>query len=195
MTSEQAAFTTALAATLTSRRPDRLSIELIASTPDDGLTELVFETLWRMWEEDFACDTAQLLASLPEGARCLYLTSIAEGQVLNGGFAQLYQNGYGRQRDDMVRAFDYFSAAKYAALMREANKVYGKNRLRIWIFSGRTGQLQRKLFQRDLLPSMLPDLENLDSRFYEDEGELGTFRVAKIRATPDSFVLRSAAQR
>lgn len=114
---------------------------------------------------------------------------------MNGGYAQLYQNGYGGLSDQMALAFDFFSSAKYAALMREANQVYQQKKLLIWIFSGRTGRLLRNLFQRNLLPSKLPALELLDSQFYEAEGELDAFRVAKIRSSPQSFVPRGAGTR
>lgn len=188
MTIKDPAFASALEATLNRLPRQGLCVELLESTPDEDLTELVFNCLSDLWERKYGYDTDRLLASLPAGARCLYLTSMVEGQVLNGGYAQLYKNGYGRHAEDFVHAFDYFSAVKYASLMREANKVYRKNRLLIWIFSGRTGYFLLHLFQRNLLPSKLPELEDLDDQFYAVEGELDAFRIAKIRSDPGSFV-------
>ncbi len=107
-----------------------------------------------------------------DAARYICLTTIAEGQVSNGGFVQLHQNGYGRFSDEIVHAFDFFSASKYAALTREANALYRKNRLLVRLFSGRTGLILRKTFQRDLLASTLPELEVLDDQFYAMEGDL-----------------------
>ena len=188
MTTEDTAFNNALAATLARKPAGELSVQFINSTPDDELSERVFSSLHHAWVEDFGCNTDRLLASLPEGARALYLTSIAEGQVMNGGYAQLYKNGYGPLSGAMVQAFDYFSASRYAGMTREANKIYQKNRLLIWVFSGRTGHILLNLFQRDLLPSRLPELELLDSQFYAAEGELEALRIAKIRSSPESFV-------
>lgn len=190
MTIRDRALKAGLAAALTQRQRGELTLDLINSTPDDELAELIFDAHWARWGKEFGGDTGRLLASLPEGARYLCLTTIAEGQVSNGGFAQLYQNGYGYFAEDIVRAFDYFAAAEYAALTREANQIYRKNRLLIWLFSGRTGLLLRHLFQRDLLPSKLPELELLDNHFYAMEGDLAALRIAQIRLSPGSFLPR-----
>lgn len=165
-----------------------MSVALINATDDVDVVELVTSAIGRKWADELSHDTDILLASLTEGARFLYLTCIADGQVSNGGYAQLYQNGYGRFSEDFVEAFDYFGAREHASLTRAANKVYDSNRRLIWWHGLRIASTLRRTLGTNSLSSKLPALDLLDSAFYEAEDELNVVRLAKIRNSPESFV-------
>jgi hypothetical protein len=166
------------------RRPKlgEVTVEVIKSVPDDDVEQFIIDGVESKLAE-VNHDTARLLPLLPTGARALYLTWIVEAEVMNGGFNQLYWNGYGRYANDMVRAFEFFSAVKHAGLMREAIKVRAKERILMGALK-LIGTIQAFSWS-----CRLSKLDPLDDRFYDITETLSSFRVPKIRSNPALFSL------
>jgi len=95
----------------------QLTPEILATIPDEKLEQAVV---------DYATDkigdahknAKEIVGALPSGVRALYITWIVEAEV-----NRYYWNSSGQFSDDAVGALEFFSAAKHAELMREANRI------------------------------------------------------------------------
>ena len=159
-----------------------VTVDLIKSASDDEVEQLIMDAVESRLSE-FNYDTARLLATLPIGVRALYLTWVVEAEVENGGFNQLYWNGYGKFANDMVKAFEYFAATKHAVLMREAIQVREKEKF-LMGFLKLIGNLHAFSYS-----CRWSKLDPLDDKFYDIPEKLSSLRVPKIRSNPASFAL------
>jgi hypothetical protein len=153
---------------------------ILAQIPDDKLEQAVFDyaALKLKGHEE---DPAATVAALPAGVRALYLTWTVEAEVNNGGFNQYYWNGGERFADEAAGSFEFFSAPRHAALMREANVVRSRE-------SGAMSKFQERgtieAFSESYKETRMGPL---DGRFYKLDENLSALRIAKIRSEPALF--------
>ena len=173
-----------LAATMDAYRNRKIHTELtpeiLASIPDDKLEDAVFDYVIAKVGDDSEHEVA-IVAKLPIGAQALYITSLVDGEVRNGGFNQFYWNPSGRFTDQAAEAFEFFSAHEHAALMREANSVRAMEADKMKKFEerGTTQAFSDSYKETQLGP--------LDDKYYELKEDLGKLRIAKIRSMPEFF--------
>jgi len=99
--------------------PERLDPDVLAAISDDVLEFVLVSYIGdRIRGPDD--DEATLLLKLPEALRIWYLTFIVDGDVLNGGFNQLFFNLPIAVLNDAPTAFEKARMPKAAQLMRAA---------------------------------------------------------------------------
>ena len=162
-----------------------LTIENINLSTDDDLDQLVMDGL----EEIFsACNynTANFIKRLPFELKAFYLTWVVEGEVNNGGFNQLYWNGYGYYANDALQAFIFFGAKEHANIMSEAITIRKKESVFISLLKiiGTTRAFSYSY--------KISKLNIADAKFYNINESLSSLRVAKIRENPNFFALASS---
>lgn len=157
-----------------------LDPETLASIPDDKVEQAVVDYVVTKMDGHYEKE-ARIVAALPPGARSLYLTWVVEAEVNNGGFNQYYWNTSDQFAEAAAEAFEFFSAADHAALMREANRVRAQEKAAMERFK-RQGTVEA--FSKSYDESKLGPL---DERFYKLEEHLSTLRIKKIRAVPLMF--------
>ncbi len=74
--------------------------------------------------------TGESLASLNWQQNTLLAYGIFKDEVMNGGFVQLIQNGYGGYifRNPFAKSIRLFGVSRLATLVNKAGKIYSKNR-------------------------------------------------------------------
>ena len=142
---------------------------LADATSDDNYLDLLVEAY-----EDFASPNAPLakLDSFTNEAAVLLLFSTLKGQVENGGFIQLIQNGYGPAIFDSPLSHDLtrWGATQTAELLDKARAIYQAHR----------GYLERPraLSEFSALHKEFTQFEALENHFYD----LAASQTASVRA-------------
>jgi hypothetical protein len=157
-----------------------LTLAKLASIPDADVEQAVFDSVAARIGEDYQHEVA-IVARLPIGAQALYITSLVDGEVNNGGFNQFYWNSSGTFADQAAEAFEFFSAHEHAALMREANSVRALEAAKIEKYKDR-GSLDG--FSDSYKESKLGPI---DDKYYALKEDLSRLRIAKIRSMPEFF--------
>ena len=98
--------------------PDHLDPATIAGISDDVLESALVGYVVARWKE-FGGE-AQALATMPSTLRAWYITFIVDGEVLNGGFNQLFFNASAGASKDAPQAFETVGLPDAADLMRRA---------------------------------------------------------------------------
>ena len=140
-----------------------LTKEIIESTSDDNLLQLIFDNITEIIEDKNELDT---LKKLSTGQQAHYSVWIVEGEVNNGGFYQFYQNLNGQFAPMAIEGFKAFGAFKHAELMEKAHKL------------------------ADSFESGINGLPDLNSIFYllDKEENLDKLRIYYIRHHIDQFI-------
>ena len=126
-------------------------------------------------------DRDRVLASLPAGMRALYVTSIVEGEVKDGGFNQYYWNIGDAYSVRAVEAFEFFGAKERVGLIREANAIRAREAPLMAKYKAR-GTIEA--FSESYRESRL---RPVDLRYWALKEDLTALRVKKIREMPDLF--------
>jgi hypothetical protein len=152
----------------------------LASIPDNKLEQAIIDYAATKLEGHHERE-AQMVATLAIGVRALYLTWVVEAEVNNGGFNQYYWNTEDQFADQAVGAFEFFSATKHAALMREANRVREDER--------RTMEKYKNRGTLDAFSDSYDEskLGPLDERFYKMDENLSALRIKKVHSEPNLF--------
>jgi hypothetical protein len=127
----------------------------------------------------------ELVRSWTPGKRMLYTTSILEGEVYNGGFAQFFWNTENKFSHMPLEGLKLIGAERHADLMQRALRIYEKE--------------AAKYFQRrrdDDMEAFYRAAENsalnaLDDEFYDLTEDLSALRVKFIRDHLDEFATPS----
>ena len=157
-----------------------LTPAILASIPDADVEEAVLDYVSSKIGNDYEHEVA-IVAKLPTGAQALYITSLVDGEVNNGGFNQFYWNSSGRFTDQAAEAFEFFSAHEHAALMREANSVRAMEAEKMKKYKDRASL---EAFSESYKESQLGPL---DEKYFELKEDLNKLRITKIRSMPDFF--------
>ena len=150
-----------------------LDATILADIPDDKVELAVVDYVHAKLA---GCqgDEVEVLASLPEGVRALYLTWGVETEVINGGFSRYYWKWIGQFAQQAVAAFEFFAAHEHAELMREANRARAEEGAAV----GDHGQHEATEEFSDAY---------LEERFYQLDESLSALRIARIRSHPALF--------
>ena len=102
-----------------------LTKKIMDVVPDSGLNQVVFDNIESKMKGDLS-DVSKILEQLSKGQQAIYSIWIVEGEVNNGGFNQLYFNGYESIAKLAEAGFKSVGADKYADLTKRANLIYQK---------------------------------------------------------------------
>jgi uncharacterized protein DUF4375 len=101
--------------------PDHLDPSTIAGISDDVLESALVSYVVARWKE--LGGEAQALATMPSALRAWYVTFVVDGEVLNGGFNQLFFNASAGAGEDAPKAFETVGLPAGADLMRRARAL------------------------------------------------------------------------
>ena len=143
----------------------KLTKEIIDSTPDDSLEQLIFDNLSQIVG---ASDKEELeaVSELSVGQRAHYSVWCVEAEVNNGGFYQFYQNSSGILGSMAIEGFKTFGAYKFATLVEKADSLKAR-------------------FEAG--EESLPDLDKEFYALYKEEN-LNKLRIAYTRAHISEFI-------
>ncbi|MBP6839681.1 MAG: DUF4375 domain-containing protein [Kofleriaceae bacterium] len=170
-------------------RPAALTLDAIARTPDDALTELIHYALLEQMGPNLEGER-RLLATARPGLRAFWVAYTVELEVANGGFNQYYWNSAGAHAAEAPAAFEYFGATKHAAIMRKANQVRAEEEdvMKTYQNQGALEAFSASHEQTHLGP--------LDEAFWAVPEEMLPLYIARVRRTPAEFTRwRSAFSR
>lgn len=161
-------------------RPAALTLDAIARTPDDALTELIHYALLEQMGPNLEAEQ-RLLATARPGLRAFWVAYTVELEVANGGFNQYYWNSAGAHAAEAPAAFEYFGATKHAAIMRKANQVRAEEEaaMKKYEDEGTIEAFSASYEETHLGP--------LDEAFGAIAEEMLPLYVARIRRTPHEF--------
>ena len=160
--------------------PPSLNPEVLAKTPDDKLESTIFDFALGKIGDDFT-NEEEVLNSLALGIKNLYVTTVVDQEVCNGGFNQFYFNSSRKFALLAPAAFEFFQANDLAEIVRAANSTRASEAR--WI---------RAITRIRTVESFMASyrhskLRPVDEQFWRLRDLLGPLRVAKIRANPESF--------
>jgi hypothetical protein len=124
------------------------------------------------------------LQRLNRGQRAVHAMYVADFEILNGGFAQLWSNPSGAIAGDLVRAAELVGSREFADLFRDAEALWPG------------GRIPRDFGQREQFVARMPSdkVAALDERYiatqYRRKTALALVLGGYIRAHPDEFVAR-----
>lgn len=162
-----------------------LNARTLAGIPDNKVELAIVDYVHAKLEDRLVYE-ADILASLPVGARALYLTWGVEVELINGGFSRYYRSSAGQFAQQAVDAFEFFSAHQHAGVLREANRIRADEK--------ETGEAKDEPRAESFFePYEMSRLHRLDDHFYRVAESLSALRVAKIRKEPRLFLEDGAA--
>jgi hypothetical protein len=152
----------------------------VAARLQDG--PLVLAVVVRPFSE-FAGDEAAV-QRLNHGQQAVYAMYVADFEILDGGFEQLWTNSSGAIAGDLVRAAEVVGSREFADIYRDAETLWPG------------GRIPRDLVRREQLLASVPSdrIAALDERYvatqYRRKTVLALVLGSYIRAHPDEFVAR-----
>ena len=161
------------------RRDFKVPAGVVARLQDGPL---VLAVVARPFDE-FAGDE-RALQRLNRGQRAVYAMYVADFEILNGGFAQLWTNTSAAIADDLVGAAELVGSREFADIFRDAASLWPD------------GRIPRDAAQREQVLASMPsdELAALDERYaatqYRRKTALALVLGSYIRAHRDEFVAR-----
>ena len=159
-----------------------ITSEIIDSTNDDELLQLVFDNLYENIPEDFSKEYETVI-SWNKSRQAIYVIWILEGEVNNGGFNQFYYNSSGEFANLLPEALELIGASKFSELLERANSTYKTENDRITALQD--GTMEGFMDSYDNNP-----LDKYDDEFYElyEEENLNDLQIKYIRSHKDDFI-------
>jgi hypothetical protein len=110
------------------------------------------------------------IVSLPTQLQVVYLVSILDTQVNNGGFSQYFINGYGQFSKETIWALGKIKAAKFAELLQIAFDEVNSEKLELSVFRKKLllGEID-ELYQSNAL---IEKLDTLTEKYYVNTEDL-----------------------
>lgn len=160
--------------------PTFLNREILAATPDDAVENKIYDFALAKIGGDFKKEE-EIICSLAVGVRSLYVTSLVNHEVCNGGFNQFYFNSTGKFALLAPAAFEFFGANALADVVRAANSVRASEAR--WM----RAITRIRTIENFMQSYRHTKLKPLDEQYWQQYEVLGPLRIAKIRATPEAF--------
>lgn len=159
-----------------------LTTEIIDTTSDDGLLQVVFDNLIEKFPRDYTKEY-QTVLGWTKSQQAIYVIWNLEAEVNNGGYNQFYFNPSGQYADLAPDALKLVGAFKFADLTSKANEVYKKENEKI--IKHQDGSLEGFSKSYDDNP-----LNKFDDEFYElnKKDDLQKFQVEYIRNHKEYFI-------
>ena len=162
----------------------RLTPELLASVPDDELSDAILHhVVLRMGNE--TTRKREVVRACPVGVRAVFATLLVDLEVNNGGFNQLFWNPSGEFAGDALAGYELMGAEDYASVMRAAIATWESEREILAPFH-EEGTLEA--FSESYQHTSLGDL---DGRYYALNGRIAQIWSRFVRARPELFFTAS----
>ena len=107
-----------------------LTEQIIDTTPDDKLLQVVFDNLSVKQPDDYQKEYATVM-SWNKSQQAIYMIWLLEAEVNNGGYNQFYFNSSGQFYKHLPDALKLIGASKFADLTTRANNTFEKENPKI----------------------------------------------------------------
>lgn len=129
------------------------------------------------WFTDSSTNWYDYICNLEDGSRVVYLITILQHQVYNGGLHQYFFNGYGQFVIETIEALNQISAPKKASLLNSAfDCIMDVEYMTLPEFRHRVvfGKMERTTLSSKKLARLLDDLDDV---YYSLENEENEFKL------------------
>ncbi len=160
----------------------QLTEEIIDTTSDDNLLQVVFDNLMEKYPADYEKEYETVM-SWNKSRQAIYMIWVLEAEVNNGGYNQFYANSSGQFYEHLPEAFRLVGANKLSGLTERANNIYEKEYKKITEHQDGSLKGFSKSYENN-------PLDEFDKEFYElDEIEnLRQLRIDYIRKHKLDFI-------
>lgn len=158
-----------------------LTDEIIDSTSDDDLLQVVFDNLTTKFPDNYEKEYETVL-TWNKSRQAIYLIWLLEAEVNNGGYNQFYFNSSGQFYNELPAALKLIGANKFANLTERANKIYETENQKFTKHQDGTIEGFSKSYEDN-------PLNDLDDEFYElyQNENLQQIQVNYIRQNKNDF--------
>ena len=160
-----------------------LSVDIIDSTEDDKLLQVVFDNLSEQLPKDYKKEYEFITTKFNSSQQAIFLSWWLEGEVNNGGFNQYYTNSSGQYANLLPNLLAKMDAVKFSDLAKRANQIYKTNYKQIT--KEQDGSLEG--FSKSYENNPLNDLDTEFYKLYEVEN-LYDKQIKFIRNNKKDFV-------
>lgn len=136
-----------------------LTSEIIDTTSDDELLQVVFDNLSEKLPDDYEKEYGSVI-KWNKSRQAIYMIWWLEGEVNNGGFNQYYANSSGQYYKLLPEALQLVGAVKFAEITQQANDTYEKENEKITKHQDGTLEGFSKSYKDN-------PLNDFDDKFYE----------------------------
>ena len=159
-----------------------LTVDIIKNIKDENLEQAIIDNIQTKFNKDFS-NEEEVVRSLSEGKKAIYVTWILEAEVNNGGFNQFYFNSSGQLADLGEDAFKTIGASQFADLVAQANSIYDVTKENLEKYNDGTIESFSKSYDQN-------PLNDLDDKFYKlyKHEPLDQIKVQYIRNNVKEFV-------
>ena len=137
----------------------KLTTEIIDSTSDDDLLQLIFDNILENFPDDYKKEYETLL-TFSKARQAIYMIWCLEAEVNNGGFNQYYFNPSGQFANLTPDALKLIGADKFSDLVIRANYTYESEYSKITEHQDGTLEGFSKSYEDNIL-------NKFDTEFYE----------------------------
>jgi len=159
-----------------------LTEQLIDTTSDDNLLQIVFDNLSEKQPADYE-NEYETVMSWNKSRRAIYMIWALEAEVNNGGYNQFYFNSSGQFYKHLPDALRLVGATKFADLTERANETFEKENRQIT--QHQDGTLEG--FSKSYDENPLNKYDNEFYALYKTEN-LQQLQVAYIRKNKRDFI-------
>lgn len=159
-----------------------LTLDIIDSIKDEDLNQSIFDNISANMENDNR-DELDIIKTLTKGQQAIYSIWVVEAEVNNGGFNQLYFNGYEDISVLAEEGFKNIGAINFSELIKRANEKYKEIKPELEKFDD--GTIESFSDSYDNNP-----LNQYDDKFYElyETEKLMDLIVKYIRDNKEEFI-------
>ncbi|MCA6417862.1 MAG: DMP19 family protein [Cytophagales bacterium] len=159
-----------------------LTVDIIKNIKDENLEQAIIDNIQTKFKKDFS-NEEEVVRSLSEGQKAIYVTWILEAEVNNGGFNQFYFNSSGQLADLGQDAFKTIGAIQFASLVGRADSIYDATKEDLEKYNDGTIESFSKSYDKN----PLNDLDDKFYKLYKDE-PLNQIKIKYIRDNIKEFV-------
>lgn len=161
---------------------DKLTEQIIDTTADDNLLQVVFDNLSEKQPKDYEKEYETVM-SWNKSRQAIYMIWALEAEVNNGGYNQFYFNSSGQFYKHLPGALKLVGANKFADLTQRANDTFEKENSKITQHQDGTIEGFSKSYDDN-------PLNKFDDEFYKlyDTENLQNIQVAFIKKHKAEFV-------
>lgn len=161
---------------------EKLTQEIIDSTKDEDLVQVIFDNLISKLPEDYTKEY-ETVNSWNQARKTVYFIWLLEAEVNNGGFNQFYFNSSGQFYKFIPEALLRINAKLFADLTERANKVYESENEKITEKQDGTLEGFSESYENN-------PLNKFDDEFYDlyDKEDLMKLQIEYIRKNSKEFI-------
>ena len=159
-----------------------LTKEILDTIPNNKLNQTVFDNIVLKMNKDLSNDY-EVIMKLSKGRQAIYSIWVIDEEVNNGGFNQLYFNGYEKLAKLAETGFLIIGAKKFADLTKKANQLFQRIKPDLDKYKDGTLESFSESYKNN-------PLDKYDDEYYKlNESDSLNYMIVKyIRNNPIEFI-------